>query len=232
MVPASSPTTWASVVVGSFQDLWADLIGFLPSIVGAVLILLIGWAIAAAIGGLIARFIEALYIEKLLENLKIKKAFRGAGVELDFGKLIGWLVKWFLIIVFFIAAVDILDLPEVNEFLSTVAQYIPTAIAAALILFVGFVAAAFVGEVVEKAVRASRLHSGHLMAAVAKWAIIVFTVMAALVQLGIAAELIQILLVGFVSMVALAGGLAFGLGGRAWAEDMLASMRRDLGKKR
>lgn len=231
-MPSTTPVSWAQVIVGSFQDLWADLVGFLPSVVGAILVVLIGWAIAAAIGGLVARFIEALYIEKLLENLKVKKAFRGAGVELDFGKLIGWLVKWFLIIVAFIAAVDILDLPEVNEFLRTVAQYVPTAIAAALILFVGFVAAAFVGEVVEKAVKASRLHSGHLMAAVAKWSIVVFSVMAALVQLGIAAELIQIILIGFVSMAALAGGLAFGLGGRAWAEDMLESMRRDLGKRR
>ncbi|MDO8435652.1 MAG: hypothetical protein Q7S89_03175 [bacterium] len=231
-MPSTSPTAWADIVVGSLQDQWGQLLGFLPKIIGAVIVVLIGWAIAAAIGGLIARFIEALYIEKLLENLKIKKAFRGAGVELDFGKLIGWLVKWFLLVVTFIAAVDILNLPEVNEFLRTVAQYIPTTIAAALILFVGFVAAAFVGEVVEKAVKASGLHSGQLMATVAKWSIIVFTVMAALVQLGIAAELIQIILVGFVSMAALAGGLAFGLGGRAWAEDMLASMRKDLGKKR
>lgn len=227
----SSPLDWLEVVLISFQDLWRSFIGFVPSLIGALLVLVIGLVIAIFIGRLTARLIEVLFIEKLIEQLKIKDAIKKMGFNLNFAKLIGWLVKWFLIIVFFIAAADILGLPEVTIFLNTVVLYVPTAVAAALILFVGLVLAAFVGEVVQKALKVSKLHSGHLMAAVAKWAIVVFTVMTALVQLGIARELIQIILMGLVAMLALAGGLAFGLGGKEWAQDMLARIQKDIGKK-
>ncbi|MBI4098708.1 MAG: hypothetical protein HY437_01585 [Candidatus Magasanikbacteria bacterium] len=219
-------------VTSSFETLFAGFIAVFPALLAAFLVLVIGWAISALVGGVVARLINLLWIEKLIERLRIKDAFGHMGLKLNFGGLIGWLVKWFLIVVFFIAASDILGLTQITEFLNEVVVYIPNVVIAVVVLLLGVIIGAFAGEVVEKAVKASGVHSGELVGGVAKWAIVVFAFMAALVQLGIAADMIKTLFTGFVGMLALAGGLAFGLGGREHAESVLASLKHDLTKRK
>jgi len=219
-------------VMGSFQTLLAGFIAVFPALLAAFLVLVIGWAIAALVGGVVARLINLLWIEKLIERLHIKDAFGHMGLKLNFAGLIGWLVKWFLIVVFFIAASDILGLNQITEFLSEVVVYIPNVVIAVVVLLLGAIIGAFAGEVAEKSVKASGMHSGELVGGVAKWAIVVFAFMAALVQLGIAADMIKTLFTGFVGMLALAGGLAFGLGGRDHAENILASLKRDVTRRK
>ncbi len=103
---------------------------------------------------------------------------------------------------------------------------------AVVVLLLGIIIGSFAGQVIEKAVSASHLHSGEVIGGIAKWAIVVFAFMAALVQLGIAAGMIQTLFTGLVAMLALAGGLAFGLGGRDHAENVLGTLKRDLTKRK
>lgn len=223
---------WLDVITKSFDGLWGGFIDVLPQILAALIILVIGWTIAAIVGHLIARLIEALWLEKAVQKLRLTEAFGKLGVKFSLSGLIGWLVKWFLIVVFFIAATDILGLDQITDFLNQVVLYIPNVVIAAVVLLLGAVIGSFSGEVVERAVRASHLHSGEFMGGVAKWAIIVFAFMAALVQLGIAADMIKTLFTGLVAMLALAGGLAFGLGGRDHAEHMLATLKHDLTRRK
>jgi len=95
-------------------------------------------------------------------------------------------------------------------------------------LFVGILVGVFLQEFIRRAIGASRLVSGDFLGAIAKWAVIIFSVLAALVQLGIAPELIEILFTGIVFMVALAGGLAFGLGGREDARELIQKLREEM----
>ena len=134
----------------------------------------------------------------------------------------GTLVKWFVIIVFFVAALDILNLDQATAFLNgIVLSYLPQVIVAVLILFGGFILASVIEKVVVAAVKASSMGSASMLGRFSYFAIIMFTALAALNQLQIAPELVQLLFAGLVFGLALAFGLAFGLGGRDAAAHYL-----------
>ncbi|PIY96707.1 MAG: hypothetical protein COY66_03275 [Candidatus Kerfeldbacteria bacterium CG_4_10_14_0_8_um_filter_42_10] len=223
--------TWGDTIATSFQDLWIRFVNSLPSLIGAILVIVIGWLVAVGLGKLITEILRKLWLDKAIKKTRINELFEKAGVPFNVSNAIGFLVKWFLIIVSILAAADILNLNQVTAFLNRVLLYIPNVVIAVVVLLFGALFANFIAQIVESAVKAARLTTGHFLAAIAKWSIIVFSVLAALVQLGIAASLLQILFTGLVAMIAIAGGLAFGLGGRIHAEKILGQIEKDLKHK-
>lgn len=222
--------TWSDVLVLSFQDLWTGVISFIPKLLVAVIIFIIGWIIAVALGKLVSQLIRLFKVDKLFQALGAEEPLARAGFRLDTGAFVGGLVRWFLIVVFLIATIDVLGLSQVNIFLrEVVLAYLPNVIVAALILVV----AAFVAEAMQKIVvgsaKAAGVPSTHLLGGITKWAIWVFAILAALYQLGIAGVFAQTLFTGFVAMLAIAGGLAFGLGGKDAAARYVEKLRRDIG---
>ncbi|MEK7184908.1 MAG: hypothetical protein AAB683_02125, partial [Patescibacteria group bacterium] len=142
------------------------------------------------------------------------------------------LVKWFVIVVFLIASFDVLGLQQVNDFLKDVVlSYIPQVIVAVLVLMVSVVIADAVHRIVVASARAAHVKSALLLGAIAKWSIWVFAVFTALFHLGIASALIQTLLIGIVVAGAIAIGLAFGLGGKEVAGEMLEKTIRAVSDK-
>jgi len=222
---------FVGVIQAAFADLWASLILFLPSFLGAVIVLIIGLFVASGLGRLVMKISDILHLDELATKLEVKRTFEQAGVRLHIGKLLGWIVKWFFIAMFLIASADILRWTEVTGFLRDVVLYLPNVIIAVVILLVGVILANFVRNIVQTAVEAAKLSSGAFLAGVSKWAILLFSFMAALVQLGIAQNLIQVLFTGLVAMLALAGGLAFGLGGREHATRFLNRLRQDISER-
>lgn len=221
--------TWGDVIVASLQEVWTSVANFLPLFFGALLVFILGWVAAVAIGKLVEQMVKSLRIDKLLTSLSINKVWERAGWKTDTGAFLGCLVKWFLIVVFLLAAVNILGLTEVSEFLRSVVLYIPNVVVAVLILVI----AAVVAEVVEKLVRGSVEAMGYknaLAGAVTRWAIWIFAVVAALLQLGIATALVQTLITGVVAVLVLAFGLSFGLGGKEAAADVIHKLRGELRK--
>jgi len=221
--------TWGDVLIGSFQQLWGGVIGFIPKLIIALIIFIAGWIIAVALGRLVSQIIRALKVDKVLQAIGAESALLKAGFKLDTGAFIGGLVRWFFIIVFLVAAIDVLGLDQVNAFLrDVVLLYLPNVIVAALILVV----AAFIADVVKKLIvgsaKAADVPSANMMGGVAKWAIWVFAILAALYQLGIAGVFAQTLFTGFVAMLAIAGGLAFGLGGKDAASQYIDRLRKDI----
>jgi len=222
--------TWSDILVLSFQDLWTGVISFIPKLLVAVIIFIIGWIIAVALGKLVSQLIRLFKVDKLFQALGAEEPLARAGFRLDTGAFVGGLVRWFLIVVFLIATIDVLGLSQVNIFLrEVVLAYLPNVIVAALILVV----AAFVAEAMQKIVvgsaKAAGVPSTHLLGGITKWAIWVFAILAALYQLGIAGVFAQTLFTGFVAMLAIAGGLAFGLGGKDAAARYVEKLRRDIG---
>jgi len=220
--------TWAEIVTASLQTLWAGFIDFLPNILGATVIFIIGWLIAALLGRLAAQVIRALRIDQVLEKMGFKKALSKASLKLDSGAFVGELVKWFFIIVFLMAATDILNLPQVTEFLGGVILYIPNLIVAVLILLAAVLIANFLHKLVKASVEASGLGSANFLASVTKWAILIFAVLAALLQLGVVPALIQTVFTGLVAALAIGIGLAFGLGGKDAAAQFIAKLKKDI----
>src|SRR3989344_293566 len=216
--------TWADVIRFTLQNLWTGFVMFLPNFLGALVIFLVGLVIAAGLSKIVEKLVDALKLDRLLEQFGLGKILERADLRLDSGRFIGVLVQWFFIVVTLLAVSDILKLVAFSNFLSQVLLYVPNIIIAVLIMLAGVVMAAFLAKLVRASVLAARLHSAHFLGALTKWSVLVFAFLAALSQLGIAGALVNTLIMGFVAMLALAGGLAFGLGGRdvaaAWLEKM------------
>lgn len=219
--------SWAGVTVDALQRLWGGFIEFLPKIIGALIVILIGWAIAVGLGKLVAQVIRALKIDKILEKIGLGKAFDQAGLKMDISAWLGVLVKWFLIFVFLMGATDILGLKYVTAFLGEVIAYLPNLIVAAIIVVIGLWAASFLQGLVKAGVSATRIKAANFAGALVKWAVVVFTVLAALIQLGVDRTLINTIVTGFVAMLALAAGLAFGLGGKEHANKALDKIKKE-----
>lgn len=218
-----------------FQDsllrVWERLIAFLPNVLGAFFVFVIGLLVAAVLQRVVKRTVALLRIDELADKLDLKAVFEEAGIRLHIGEFLGWTVKWFFIIVSLIAATDILGWEQVTDYLQEVVLYIPNVIIAVIILLAGILLGNFVRRLVHSSLSAAKLASADMLAGLAKWAIVVFTFMAALVQLQIAPDLIRVLFTGLVAMLALAGGLAFGLGGKDHASRLLDKLQEDITSK-
>ncbi len=196
---------------------------------GALFIFFIGLIIAVTLGQLVEQIVRGLRIDHLLRSLDVEKTLEKAGWKMDSGAFFGSLVKWFFVIVFLLAAANILGLMQVGDFLRDVLLYIPNVIIAAFILII----AAIVADVVEKILRGSLLamgHRGSLVAPIVRWSIWIFALIAVLLQLGIAVTLIQTLVTGLVAAIALAVGLSFGLGGKDTAARFIDRMTNEMRK--
>ena len=219
--------TWGDVIVASLQEVWASVAAFIPLLIGAVVVFIVGWIVAAAMGKVVEQVVRALRVDQLLSKLDFEKALEKGGWKLNTGAFIGGLVKWFLIVVFLLAAANILGLSQVSDFLRDVLLYIPHVVVSALILII----AALVAGAVEKLVRGSIEAVGYrssLAGVVTRWSIWTFAIVAVLLQLGIATALIQTVVTGLVAALALAFGLAFGLGGKDAAAEILSRVRGEL----
>ena len=216
------------ILLDSLKSIWQSFIGFLPTLLAALIVFIIGWLIAIFLGKVANRIIKAIKLDLLLAKLGFRKALAKAKLKLNSGKFFDELVKWFFIIVFLMTAVDILGLTEVTLFLKTILFYIPNVIIAAIVLLAAVIVANFMQRVVKASADAAGLSSSGAVGSIAKWAIMIFGFVIALTQLGIATTLIQTIVIGLIAMLALAGGLAFGLGGKDWAARILDRIKQDL----
>lgn len=222
---------YVDILRTAFVDLWASVVLFLPKLLLAVIVLLIGLLVANVLKTAVIRVVKLLKVDELMDRLEVKEVFGKMGVKLNVAAFLGWLVKWFVVIFALIAAADVLEWDQITVFLNEVVTYLPNVLIAVIILLVGTVLANFVNGVVRSTLNAANMANIGFLSGVAKWSIIVFSFMAALVQLGIAESLIQVLFTGFVAMIAIAGGLAFGLGGREHAAKALDKLHRDLSNR-
>ena len=220
-------------MVTSFQNLWEDIIAYVPNILVSIIIFVVGWVFASLIGKWIASLIRSLKIDTALQSLGIQDLVNRAGYRLDSGAFIGAIVKLFVIVVFLIAALEVLGLQEINEFLKVVVlSYVPNVLAAALILMLAAVIGDVLRNVVIGSARAAGIVYADLLGGITKWAIWLFAILAAFNQLNIGAVFAQTLFTGLVAMLALAGGLAFGLGGRDAAARYIDKLREDISESR
>ncbi len=221
--------TWQQVLTYSFQNLWLGVVSFVPNLVVALVILIIGWLIGAVLGRAVAQVFKSLKVDDALRRAGLESFLHRGGVNLNSGAFVGALVKWFVIVAFLLAAFDVLGLDQVNLFLQEVVlAYIPRVIVAALVLLVAGVAGDFIDRLVVTAAKTAGVRSAHLAGALARWAIWIFAFLVALSQLGIAAAFSQTLFTGVVIAVSLALGLSFGLGGQDAAGKFIERLRGEM----
>lgn len=225
--------TFGDVLIMSFQNLWGGVIAFIPKFIIASIIFIIGWIIAVSLGKVAAQLIRLAKIDSVFQNLGFHEPIERAGFKLDVGAFIGGLIRWFFIVVFLVAAVDVLGLDQVNEFLASVVLiYIPNVIVAAIILVAAAVLADVMQKIVVGSAKAAHLPSSDFLGGITKWAIWVFALLAALFQLGIAGPFVQTLFTGFIAALSIALGLSFGLGGKEAAARFIAKLGSDISNRR
>ena len=222
-------TTWADVLSQSFQNLSYGLVAFIPNLIVAIVIFIVGWLIGIGVGRVVEQIITALRIDQALKATGLERLLSRAGFTLSSGKFLGFLVKWFFIIVFLVASLDVLHLTVVNMFISDVVLgYLPQVIVAVLILIVAALVAEAAERLVAGSARMASLHAAGFIGKVARYAIWIFAILAALAQLDVATAFVQTLFTGVVIAIAIALGLSFGLGGQKTAERFLDRLQSEI----
>lgn len=225
--------TWGDVLRNSFQDIGMGLANFVPNLFVAIIIFIIGWIVGSLLGRVVAQIMKSLKIDNALKSAGVGDLVTRAGFNLDSGAFVGGLVKWFFIIVFLVASLDVLGLSQVNQFLQNVVlSYLPQVIVAVFILLVAVVIAEAMQKIVIGSARAANIKSANFLGAATRWAIWIFAILTTMIQLGIAVSFIQTLFTGVIIAFSLAIGLSFGLGGQEAASRYIEKIRHEIADRK
>lgn len=223
---------WGEVFSQSFIGLWYGFVNFVPSLLGALIIFVIGWIIGPIIGKAITQLFVVLKLDKLFESAGAGDFLGRAGLRINASGFIGGVVKWFIIIVFLMASLQIVGLTQVNDFLrEAVLYYLPKVVIASLVLIIATVLADAMKKLVRASAQAANIRSANMLGSITLYAIWIFAFVIALSELGIATAFMQILFTGFIAALAIALGLAFGLGGKEVAGRAVEKLSSDLSTK-
>lgn len=200
------------------------ILNYLPSFFGGLVVLLVGLVISLVLKKVINTVFSFLQIEQLLQKTRLVKKNEVTLWE----QAISELLRWTVVILFLIPTLEIWGLPQATTVLNQFLFYLPNVIVSVVIAFVGLVASNLGSDLVRHSIKTLGSTSANAVAVFTKWMVVFFTVLIVLNQLGVAQDLIRILFTGIVAMLTLAGGLAFGLGGKDIARDVLEEWRAKL----
>jgi Conserved TM helix len=221
-MPTVQISNWGDAVFLSLSNALNTFLAAIPQVIGALLIILIGWIIA----GILARIVTELLRRAGADRLFAEHGGEVYGAQsrkIQPSVVAGELVKWLIRIVFLVAAANVLGLTQVSELLNDVLLWIPNLIVAAIILLLAPLLARFVRGAIEVGAGQMGFTNARLLGRIAEIAIVAFAVIIAINQIGIAANLVNTLFIGVVAALAIAFGLAFGLGGRDVAAQLTQS---------
>lgn len=219
---------WYSITVQALQSLWQGFLSFIPLLVGAMIVFGIGWIISVALGRLVTEILKKLKFNQLFDKGNWKSALEKAEMKVDPAGFIGAMIKWILVVVFLQGAVGILGWTAFASLLARVVSYLPNVIVAALIFVVTVILVDIVEKIVRTGAEGIKVGYGNILSGIVKWAIWIFSTMLILDQLNIGGILPEGIIFGIIGFFALAGGLAFGLGGKELAADILKDLRTKL----
>ena len=216
----------------AFQNVSNQIVSFLPTFISALLIFIAGWVIASAVDEIISKFIKVLKVDNALKTIGAEEMVNRAGYELDSGAFLGAVVKFFIIVIFFLASLEILGLSQVTLLLGNlVMQVLPNLIVVIILLFAAAVLANIAKRFVMASAKASHVPTSGFLGELAKSAVWVFAILLSLIQFQIGATALNTLFLGIVVAFSLAFGLAFGLGGKDTASDLLSKWMKDMDKE-
>ena len=221
--------TWGDVLSASLKSIWLGVANFIPTFLAAIVIAIVGWIIGSILFKLVSQLIKLAKVDNALRSAGFERVLQRAGIRLDAGAFIGALVKWFFIIVFLVAAFDVLGLTQITAFLKDVVLgYLPQVIVAVLIIIVAAVVSEAMHKLVVSTSKAANIKTANFAGTITKWAIWIFAVLAAIMQLGIAVSFINTLFTGVIIAISLALGLAFGLGGQDAAAKYIEKIKGEV----
>ena len=214
-------TDWGTALMTSLAGALIMFVGAIPRLIGFALILLVGWFVAGLIGAAVNKLLDAVHFDDLAQRSGISGFMQKAGVKTPASDTMGLIVRWFVRLIALIVAFDALGLPAVSQVLQQFLLWIPNLVVALVILIIAGLIASALSNVVRGAAGQAGLGNPNLLASITSAAIWGFAVIVAVNQLGVATTLVNTLFMGLVGALALALGLAFGLGGRETAAEIV-----------
>lgn len=218
--------TWQTTMSRSFQNVWNEIAAFLPDLLVAILLLLIGWLIASAIGKMVTRLLRTLDADQFLRESGAEVSFSRTGHRIDVSQLVGKLVKWFLLVIVLVTVFDTLGLEQINAFLTgQLLPFLPHVLVAIVVILIATVLAGLAENAIRILAETAGVRNAAFLGTIARTALWTLGILIAVSELGIAEEFIHAVFIGLVGALSLALGLSFGLGGRQAASDYIARMR-------
>jgi hypothetical protein len=220
---------WSVITIDALKGAWLGFLSFVPKLIGASIIFVVGWIFAMGVGRLIAEFLKRVKVNQAFERTGWKQAFEKADLKVNPSEFIGAIIKWILVIVFLLASVEILGFDQFAVILVKLINWLPNVIVSVAI----FVAAIIITDILEKLVKVSvrKMEIGYadFLGALVRWSIYTFAALAILTQLN--APIVDTIVKGFVWMIAAAVGISFGLGGKDAAARLIEDLRQKLSSK-
>jgi mechanosensitive ion channel-like protein len=214
-------TDWAQALMTSVAAALAILLGAIPKVIGFAVILIIGWLIASALAAAVTALLRAVKFNDLAQRAGISGFVQKMGVHTDAAGFLASLVKWFVRLIVLVTAFDALGLPAVSQVLQQILLWLPNLVVALVVLVIGGLAANALASLVRGATAESGLGNPDLLATIARVAVWAFAIVIAVNQIGIATTIVNTLFMATVGAVAVALALAFGLGGRDTAAEIV-----------
>src|SRR6266567_112171 len=215
-------TDWGTAIWTSLTGALVLAFGLIPKLIGFLLILLVGWFVARALEKGILWLLGRVGFEHFSNRIGLTRLQQRMNISMGAIGLIGRIIFWLVFLIFLVPAVETLGLTTVSNLLNQIIDYIPNVLVAILVLFLGTLLATFISDVIRGAMSGTTIGNANVYANIARYAIMGFAILIALYQLQIAPAIIQTLFTAIVGALALAFGLAFGLGGREAAQRWLA----------
>lgn len=214
-------TEWSDAMFTSLAAAMALFFSAIPKILGFLVIVIAGWFIASLIEKGLAAVLRTIRFNELAQRAGLADFVKRMGVDTDPAGMIALVVKWFVRLIALVVAFDALGLPAVSEVLRALLMWLPNVVVALVVLVIGGLAARALSNVVRGAAGEAGLGNATFLAKVASAVVWTFAIVVAVNQLGIATQLVNTLFMAVVGAMALAIGLAFGLGGRETAAEIL-----------
>lgn len=212
------------VLINTLNSSASTIISFVPLFLSGFIVLLIGIIASTFLRQIVRESLRIVKFESFLKKYGVPESKEAA----DWSTILSEIVRWFVIIVFLIPTAQIWGLGKFVDVLNNLLLFLPNVFVAVLMLLVGFVVSKLVYDLLLASVRGLSKDSAKSIAMIGRWSVLIFVFLIVLNQLGIASELIQILFSGIVAMIALAGGLAFGLGGKDTAKEIIEKLRKKI----
>jgi hypothetical protein len=222
---------WQEAFMLAFSNILNNVLSYIPIFLAALVVFLVGLVVAKWAKVLVVKVLESLRLSSIVKKSGFEPFLKKAEITVKLEEVLGGLVKWLVILVFFITTVNILGLTTVSLVLNNILAYIPRVISAVLVLTVGVLLAGFVESLIKGALAQVDLKTSRLLGKISSYLVVIFTTLAAINELQIAKTLVNTLFIGFVAMLALGFGLAIGLGAKDLVSEILHEAYKNFKKE-
>lgn len=219
---------WSLMFEKAFETIGEQFIEIVPNLIFAIFIFVGGWIVSVGIGKLVAGLLKRLKFNEVFEKGGLQGVLEKADIKVNASDFIGAIFKWVFVVMSLLIAVDILNLEKFSVLLLEVLGYVPNVIVAVLIFIVTVVVVDIVEKLVRVAVEGVKVGSGHLVSMIVKYSIWIFAILIILHQLEVAENFIETLFSGIIGLLVISFGLAFGLGGKEVAAEILVDLKKKI----